>query len=348
MARIGSEDLARLFRLMVRMRAFERAVAGLWQDGLINGELHLGIGEEAAVAGVIDHLLEGDGVALDHRSTPPLVARGTDVAALLLELFGSREGLCRGMGGHMHLFDRDRLMASSGIVGASAPLGCGFALAAAYLRPGAVAVAFFGEGAVNQGMLMESLNLASVWRLPLVFVCKDSGLAIATRSRTVTAGRLDRRAAAFDMPTARVSGADVGAVWLAAGRAVHRARTGGGPTFLQVRCRRPEGHFLGDPLLRASREPTATSAEIGPPLLRAMRTRPRASASDRGRGLAHLVPPMAAALYADRVHLADPVRRARRRLDPGAAGRIEAEAAEEIAGAVREARRHRELSAWPA
>lgn len=348
MARVGVEDLTRLFSLMVRIRAFERAVAGLWQEGLISGELHLGIGEEAAVAGVVDHLVDGDALALDHRSTPPLVARGTDPTALLLELLGSPLGLCGGMGGHMHLFDPDRLMASSGIVGASGPMGCGFALAAAYLRPGAVAVAFFGEGAVNQGMLMETLNLASVWCLPLVFVCKDSGLAITTRSRTVTAGHVDRRAATFHIPTARVSGADVGAVWVAAGQAVRRARSGRGPTLLQVRCRRPEGHFQGDPLLRASRDPAATYAEIGPPLLRAILAQPGAPLADRARGLLHLVPPIAAGFRADRLHLGDPVRRARRRLGQITADRIEAEAADDIAAAVSEARRQRELTSWPA
>ncbi len=348
MARLVDADLRRLFLQMARIRAFERALGVLWQQGRISGELHLGIGEEAAVAGVVDHLADGDALALDHRSTPPLLARGTDPAALVLEMLGSPDGLCHGMGGHMHLFDPERLAASSGIVGSSGPLGCGFALGATYLRPGAVAVAFFGEGAANQGMLLESLNLASVWKLPVVFICKDSGLAITTRSRTLTAGRLTRRAASFDMPTARVSGADIASVWQAAGTAVRRARAGRGPTFLEVRCRHPEGHFLGDPLLRASREPVAASAEIGRPLAHAVIEHPGAALSERVHGLGRLVPPILAGVLDDRLHRGDPLARARRRLGRPAAGRIEAQARDEIAAAVGDALRQAEGVRWPA
>lgn len=334
---IGDDVLARLFLQMARIRQMEIELASLWQRGLVSGELHLGIGEEAAVAGVVDHLRDGDSLALDHRSTPPLVARGTDPTALVLEMLGSPHGLCRGMGGHMHLFDRQRLAASSGIVGAAGPMACGFALAATHLRPGMVAVAFFGEGAANQGMLMESLNLASVWALPAVFVCKDNRMAVTTRSRTVTAGRLTRRAVSFDIPTARVNGADVGEVWLAAAKAVSRARAGRGPTFLHVRCRRPEGHFLGDPLLRAAREPAATSREFGPRLLRAITTRPGAPLRDRVRGVGSLMLPIVAGGTATQVHLGDPLVRARRRLGRRTASRIEAQAREEITAAVRTA-----------
>lgn len=337
MSGMGDADLARLFLQMVRIRQMETELGSLWQQGLISGELHLGIGEEAAVAGVVDHLKDGDSLALDHRSTPPLVARGTDPTALVLEMLGSPDGLCHGMGGHMHLFDPQRLAASSGIVGAAGPMACGFALAATHLRPGMVAVAFFGEGAANQGMLMESLNLASVWALPVVFVCKDNRLAVTTRSRTVTAGRLARRAASFDIPAAVVNGADVGAVWLAAAKAITRARAGRGPTFLHVRCRRPEGHFLGDPLVRAAREPAASWGEFGPRLLRAMTDRPGAPLRDRLRGAGALIRPIMAGSAATQLHFGDPLVRARRRLGRGRADRIEAQARDEITSAVRTA-----------
>jgi TPP-dependent pyruvate/acetoin dehydrogenase alpha subunit len=345
-SRVDDAHLARLFLQMARIRQMEIELGSLWRQGLISGELHLGIGEEAAVAGVVDHLVEGDALALDHRSTPPLVARGTDVTALVLEMLGSPEGLCGGMGGHMHLFDPERLAASSGIVGATGPMACGFAIAAAQLRPGAVAVAFFGEGAANQGMLMESLNLASVWALPAVFVCKDNRLAVATRSRTVTAGGLARRAASFGIPAARVSGADVGAVWRAAATAISRGRAGRGPAFLHVRCWRPEGHFLGDPLIRAAREPAATSGEFAPGLLRALGAHPGAPLRDRVRGAGALLAPMVTAGAAARLRPGDPLARARHRLGPRTADRLQAQAREEINAAVRAALTRAEVTRW--
>ena len=144
-------DLWALYRHMLRSRLFELAVAKLWNDGDISGEMHLGTGEEAIAAGVVSQLTDGDAMALDHRGTPPLLMRGVDPVTLLRELLGRSDGLCAGMGGHMHLFSPEHLAASSGIVGASGPAVVGFALAAQRLRPGTLAAAFFGEGAVNQG-----------------------------------------------------------------------------------------------------------------------------------------------------------------------------------------------------
>jgi TPP-dependent pyruvate/acetoin dehydrogenase alpha subunit len=141
-------DIWHLYHQMYRSRIFEEAIARLWSEGLISGEMHLGIGEEAICAGVAAHLQDGDAVALDHRGTPPLVLRGTDLQPILYELLGSDKGLCAGHGGHMHLYDKERLMASSGIVGSSGPAAAGFALAAKYLRQGKIAVAYFGEGAL--------------------------------------------------------------------------------------------------------------------------------------------------------------------------------------------------------
>ncbi len=240
---------------MSEIRAFEEKLGDLWHQGLISGELHLGIGEEGAVAGVVDHLRTGDSMALDHRSTPPLVARGTDLQALTLEMLGHPDGLCHGRGGHMHLFDPDRLAASSGIVGAAACTACGFALAHQQQGMGNVAVAFFGEGAVNQGMVLEAFNLAAAWRLPVVFVCKDNRWAITTRSARVTGGSLKSRAKAFGLATARVDGSRPSEVWTAAARAVDRARTGRGPSILFVRVTRPRGHFEDDNLVRMARHP---------------------------------------------------------------------------------------------
>jgi pyruvate dehydrogenase E1 component alpha subunit len=185
-------DMWSLYALMLKSRLFEEAVAMLWHDGSISGEMHLGTGEEAVSAGVDAHLHEGDAMALDHRGISPLVIRGVDPVFILRELLGHPEGLCNGKGGHLHLLSRQHLSASSGIVGAAGPTAAGFALAAEHLRPGSIAIAFFGEGAMNQGMLMESMNLASALKLPVVFVCKDDSWSITTPSAQMT-GRGSQR-----------------------------------------------------------------------------------------------------------------------------------------------------------
>lgn len=250
-----SPDLWSLYTLMLKSRLLEEAIAQLWQDGLISGEMHLGTGEEAINAGIVSQLREGDALALDHRGTAPLLMRGVDPVLILLELLGSPGGLCGGMGGHMHLYSREHLAASVGIVGAGGPAAAGFALSAQVLRPGSISIAFFGEGAINQGMLMESLNLASVWNLPVVFVCKDDGWSITTQSHAVTGGDIDERARALGVPAVEADGYDVSVVWEAARAAVERTRSGQGPTFLHFRCVHLEGHFLGLQLIRAVRAP---------------------------------------------------------------------------------------------
>ncbi|MFQ6115354.1 MAG: thiamine pyrophosphate-dependent enzyme [bacterium] len=197
MKKVMQPDLWSLYRQMLRSRLFEEAVIQLWDEGKISGEMHLGIGEEAIAAGVVAHLRDEDALALDHRGTPPLLMRGIDPVVLLREFLGRSDGLCAGMGGHMHLFSPQHLTVSSAIVGVSGPAAVGFALAAQPLRPGTLAVAFFGEGAMNQGMLMESMNLAVVWKLSVLFVCKDNEWAITTRSPSVTGGKLVDRAKCF-------------------------------------------------------------------------------------------------------------------------------------------------------
>ncbi len=183
---------------MLKSRLFEETIAALWHEGLISGEMHLGTGQEAIVAGIVSQLRRGDALALDYRGTAALLMRGVDPVPVLRELLGWPDGLCRGWGGHMHLFAPEYLAASSGIVGAMGPTAAGFALAAQYLNPGAIAVAFFGEAAMNQGMLLESLNLASAWKLPALFVCKDDGWGITTRSERMTGG--ERPCQSFSQP----------------------------------------------------------------------------------------------------------------------------------------------------
>lgn len=263
-------DLWALYELMLKSRLFEEAVSQLWHDGLISGEMHLGTGEEGIVAGVVAHLREGDYMALDHRGTPPMVMRGVDPVLILRELLGQAEGLCAGMGGHMHMFSKEHLAASSGIVGAAGPTAAGFGLAAQYLRPGAIAVAFFGEGAMNQGMLMESLNLAFVWKLPVLFVCKDDQWAITSVSDSLTGGELTDRAKGLGVPAIEADGRDVTQVWDAARQAIDQIRSGQGPIFLHARCIHLEGHFLGYQLLRVTRNLLQEMPSIAAPLTRSL------------------------------------------------------------------------------
>lgn len=333
------QDLWNLYRQMLRCRRFEEAVRRLWDEGAIAGEMHLGLGEEAIAAGVVDHLGDGDALALDHRGTPPLVVRGMSLVALLRELLGDSDGLCGGWGGHMHLFSREHLAASSGIVGAAGPAAAGFAAAARQLGSRQVAVAFFGEGAMNQGMLLESLNLSRVWELPVLFVCKDNGWAITTRSRSVTAGSLLERARAFDLPAEQVDGTDVEAVWEAAGRAFQRARRGAGPSFLLARCDHLEGHFLGDPLRRVARRPVAEMKPIVPPLLSAATARGGAPLHRRVAGAVAVTAAVGRTLAEEHGPGKDPLQRARRKLrgDGARLEQLESEVDEEIHRAVAEA-----------
>jgi len=335
-------DRERLFAEMCRMRYVEQAIAELWQAGLVSGEMHLGTGEEATVAGVLAHLEEGDALSVDYRSTPPFVARGVDIASLLREVLADEQGLDGGRAGHMHLLSPAHLAAATGIVGAPAPLACGFGLAAQLGRNRHVAVAFFGDGAVNEGMVMESLNLASVWRLPVVFVCKDNRWAVTTRSRSVLAGGLVRRAEGFGLPVVHVDGRDVEAVWRAAGSAVSRARRGHGPTFLLARVERMEGHFLGDPLMKATdRHQFASQVR---PLAIAVWRGDGASTAVRLRSLAGLTRTITAAALERRRRRLDPLNRARKQLSPEVATRVEESARSEVAAALEAARASRTVT----
>ena len=278
-------DIWDLYRQMLRCRLFEQAVAELWRAGAISGEMHLGIGEEAIVAGVLAHLQEGDALALDHRGTAPLIVRGLAPVLLLNEFLGREDGLCNGLGGHMHLFSPEHLAASSGIVGASGPAGVGFALAAQMLRPGSLSVAFFGEGAMNQGMLMEALHLATVWNLPVLFVCKDDGWAITTRSASVTRGSIVSRAGSFGLKTSSVDGTDVNAVWQAARDQIAHIRATGSPAFLHARCIHYEAHMLGIQIARLARHPVVEMSKVAEAILRAMISRKGVPLRSRVKGL---------------------------------------------------------------
>jgi TPP-dependent pyruvate/acetoin dehydrogenase alpha subunit len=308
-------DLWSLYTLMLKSRLFEEVAMQLWQDGLISGEMHLGTGEEAIVAGIVSQLIEGDAMALDHRGTPPLIMRGVDPVVILRELLGKPDGLCSGKGGHMHLFSKEHLMASSGIVGAAGPAATGFALAAQYLRPGTIAVAFFGEGSMNQGMLLESMNLAATWNLPVLFVCKDDQWAITTSAETKQETTLSDRARSLGLAAFGADGLEVLQVWDAAVQAIEHARSGQGPAFLHATCVHLEGHFLGYQLLRVVRDPLREMPPIALPLTRAFLQPRGARLSERLAGLKMVLTAILETLRDPRSDPAnDPVKRARRQL----------------------------------
>ncbi|MDX1614386.1 MAG: thiamine pyrophosphate-dependent dehydrogenase E1 component subunit alpha [Candidatus Promineifilaceae bacterium] len=308
-----SADLWRLYEQMLRSRLFEEAVAALWHQGLISGEMHLAIGEEGIAAGTVLQLREGDALALDHRGTPQMLMRGVDGVDLMQELLGLPEGLTGGMGGHMHLFSREHLAASSGIVGASGPAGVGFALAAQRLRPTSVVLAYFGEGAVNEGMLMESLNLAVIWRLPVLFICKDNNWSITTPSDEVFGGELVRRVEGFGLPVTQVDGADVLAVWRAAAEAIEQARAGRGPSFLHARCRHFEHHFLGYQLAKLADAPH-TQLDVIVGVIKSLARRRGAGLLERVSALHYGQRILRGTRQESRAEQDDPLVRARQRL----------------------------------
>ena len=330
-------DLWSTYALMLRSRLFEEAIAQFWQDGLISGEMHLGTGEEAIIAGVVSQLREGDAMALDHRGTAALLMRGVDPVLILRELLGYADGLCGGRGGHMHLFSKEHLAASSGIVGAAGPTAAGFALSAQYLRPGAIAVAFFGEGAMNQGMLMESMNLATVWNLPVLFVCKDDGWAITTQSESMTGGVLNERARGLGLQAVEVDGCELSQVWEASEKAIERARSGQGPTFLHARCVHLEGHFLGLQQLRVVRDPLRELPGIVSPLTRSFLQPGGAIFRERLAGIKIILAAVFSTLRDPRQDSAnDPIRRARTTLqsDPVRLQELEDQVAQGISNVV--------------
>ncbi|WP_350356187.1 thiamine pyrophosphate-dependent dehydrogenase E1 component subunit alpha [Halorarius halobius] len=215
--------------------------------GPIPGELHLAAGHEASGAGVCQHLHPEDAVTAPHRPHHVAIAKGVDLKRMTAEIFGRETGLCRGKGGHMHLFDDAVNFACSGIIAQGCPPAVGAAMAAKKRNEDSVAVAFLGEGAIDQGAFLESLNMAAVHELPVVFVIEDNDWAISMPKERVTDVRNGAdRAGGFDMPGTRVDYDDATAVYEAAEEAIERARQGGGPTLMEVQVHRRMGHFMGD------------------------------------------------------------------------------------------------------
>ena len=245
---LNKEELLGAYRMMKTIRHFEERVHIEFATGEIPGFVHLYAGEEACAVGVCTHLSTEDWIASTHRGHGHCIAKGVDVHGMMAELFGRKTGLCGGKGGSMHVADlKLGMMGANGIVGGGPPLVCGAALTEQRAGKGHVAVAFVGDGGSNQGTTFESLNLAKIWNLPAIFVVEDNGYAEATSSKySIGAESNAERARGFGLPAVRVDGHDFFAVYEAAGEAVERARSGGGPTLLDCQVNRYFGHFEGD------------------------------------------------------------------------------------------------------
>ncbi|MEM7342042.1 MAG: thiamine pyrophosphate-dependent dehydrogenase E1 component subunit alpha [Actinomycetota bacterium] len=246
-----------LYTEMVRIRQYESRIlqeyhtdkAPAWDigAGLIPGEMHLSAGQEPAAVGVCAHLKQGDAITAPHRPHHFALAHGVDMKAMTAEIYGRTTGLCKGKGGHMHLFDPENHFSCSGIIAQGYPVACGQALAMTRRGTDNVAVAVAGEGAANQGAFHESLNLAALWNLPVVFVIEDNDWAISVPRSGSTANTSNAdRASGYGIPGVRVEDNDVEAVFEVAGAAIDRARAGEGPSLIEIHTLRLWGHFEGD------------------------------------------------------------------------------------------------------
>jgi acetoin:2,6-dichlorophenolindophenol oxidoreductase subunit alpha len=238
-----------LYRTMLTIRLFEQRVSREFRTGEIPGFVHMYIGEEAVAAGVCANLGDDDYVTSTHRGHGHCIAKGCDLGRMMAEIYGREDGLCKGRGGSMHIADFSRgMLGANAIVGGGIALATGAGLASSVRESGQVAVAFFGDGAANQGVLHESLNLAAIWQLPVVYVCENNGFAESTPSSYATSvPDVATRAVAYGIPGVIADGSDALEVYTAARAAVERARSGAGPTLLEVKTHRFMGHYEGDP-----------------------------------------------------------------------------------------------------
>ena len=240
----NDDTLRDMHRRMVRIRHFEETAGKLMEDGKIPGALHLYVGQEAVAAGIMVHLADTDQITSTHRGHGHLIAKGGDFDRMYAELYGKITGYCKGKGGSMHICDMELgMLGANGIVGGGPPIAVGAAFTNRFKDNGAVAVTFFGDGASNEGSVHEAANMAGLYKLPIVMVCENNGYGEYTAQKNHQAiVDVADRAAGYGMPGVVVDGMDVVAVYEAAGEAIDRARSGGGPTLLECKTYRYYDH----------------------------------------------------------------------------------------------------------
>jgi len=248
MVQLKNEKLLDMYRKMVRIRKFEAKVEELHIQSILPGLKHLYIGEEAVAVGVTSCLRKDDYIGSTHRGHGHLIAKGGDLKMMMAELYGKKTGYCKGKGGSMHIADINiGILGANGIVAANIPIVGGAALSIKLRGTDQVAVSFFGDGGANEGMFHEGVNLASVWKLPAIFVCENNQYAISTPQAKVTAiSNIADRAKSYGIPGFIVDGMDVLAIWESANQAVARARGGKGPTLIECKTYRFKGHYVGE------------------------------------------------------------------------------------------------------
>jgi pyruvate dehydrogenase E1 component alpha subunit len=246
---IEEKTLIYLFEKMLEIRRFEEKVWDLFGRNLIPGTLHLYIGEEATAVGVCANLRDDDYITSTHRGHGHCIAKGARVDKMMAELLGKKTGYCKGKGGSMHVADASvGILGATAVVGSGIPIAVGAGLSCKLRKTDQVVACFFGDGASNNGTFHESLNMAAIWKLPIIFVCENNLYAMGTRISNVTAiDNMAQRAIAYGMPGVTVDGNDAVTVFQAAGRAVERARKGEGPTLLECQTYRHKGHSRFDP-----------------------------------------------------------------------------------------------------
>jgi pyruvate dehydrogenase E1 component alpha subunit len=246
---LTNERLKQMVVKMLRVRMFEEKIDELFLKGLIPGSVHLSIGQEAVSVGVLEALREDDPVIGSHRSHGYCVLKGMDAKEMFAELYGKKTGTCKGKAGSMHLMDREKwMMGATGIVGQQMPIAAGIGLALKMKKEGKVCACFFGDGASNSGAFHESLNVASLWNLPVLYICENNCYAISVSVWCSTSVKdIAQRAVGHGIPGEVVDGMDVVAVYHAAKKAVERARRGEGPSLIECKTYRFMGHSRGDP-----------------------------------------------------------------------------------------------------
>jgi len=244
---IGAEQWLRMYRRMIMIRLFEEQVNELYTRALMPGLAHLYVGEEAVAVGICEALRPDDYITSTHRGHGHCVAKGAAPNLMFAELLGKEAGYCKGKGGSMHIADpATGNLGANAIVAGSAGIATGAAFSAKHAGKGQVAVCFFGEGALGQGVVYEVMNLAALWKLPVIYVCENNLYNEYTHFSETTAGDILSRGPAFGVPSESVDGQDVGAVYAVASRMVKRGRDGQGPSFLMCNTYRYTGHHVGD------------------------------------------------------------------------------------------------------
>jgi TPP-dependent pyruvate/acetoin dehydrogenase alpha subunit len=241
---MDKEAALHVYRKMCEIRKFEEKLYQLFLSRPMPGSMHQYIGEEAVAAGVCENLKKDDYITSTHRGHGHCIAKGADIGAVMAEMFAKKTGCCKAMGGSMHIADFGvGMLGAIGIVGAGIPIAVGAGWSCSYFGKRQVAVSFFGDGAANEGAFHEGINLAAVWRLPVVFVCENNVYGFSTHYRRVTSiENIADRACAYGIPGKVVDGMDVEAVYEESKEAVERARDGGGPTILECKTYRYKGH----------------------------------------------------------------------------------------------------------